>query len=64
MAIIHPKNQIRDPMEDKIHEYIKKNLQVCVSTSGSNIIVNTYLDDELIHTSSCKGPSKPILPLY
>lgn len=64
MATIPPKNPIKYPMENKIHEYIKNNLRVFVNTSGSNIIVNTYLDDELIHTSSCKGPSKPILPLY
>lgn len=56
MAIIHPKNPI--------HEYIKNNLRVCINPSGSNLKIETFLDDELIHTSSCKGPSKPILPLY
>lgn len=64
MVTNYQQNHAANSLENKIHEYIKNNLQVYVSTSGSDIVVETYLNDELIHTSSCKGPAKPILPLY
>lgn len=65
MAVIHLKNPFRDPMEDKIHEYIKNNLRVCIKTSDSHLMIKTFLDDELIQISSCIMPSiNQKLPIF